>query len=564
MRLGELLVQTGRVSQSQVDAALRQQRETPGRRLGDLLVDDGALTAGELLQVLGEQFHMEVLDAIDEAWVDPSLVSRLPVDWARTRKLIPLRRENRVIVALADPAQSAAMDDLQIVLGMDVDLALAAEKDIMQAIERSYFGKTDTPADFLRELPAEPTSEAAPRREDLLRTVDAAPVTHLINLILLEALKTRASDVHVEPFEHRLRIRYRIDGLLYDQSAPPKALESALVSRLKVMARLDIAEKRLPQDGAARVRVGEREMDIRVSTVPVAEGERVVLRLLNRESALLPLPSLGLAERDLVRFREALRVPSGVVLVTGPTGSGKTTTLYAAMQELDTAHQNVLTIEDPIEYQLPDISQIQVHPKIGLTFAQGLRHILRQDPDVILVGETRDLETAEIVIRAALTGHLVFSTLHTNDAVSAVVRLVDMGIEPYLLPTAVRAVLAQRLVRTLCPACRRPANLTPDEAQAFGPAARMLEGQPLWGPFGCPACRDGYRGRTGLYELLMVDDPFQDALRACAEDRRLQEIACRGGMRTLLEDGADKVLSGLTSVAEVLRAAGREQGTASA
>jgi general secretion pathway protein E len=326
------------------------------------------------------------------------------------------------------------------------------------------------------------------------------------------------------------------------------------------MGRLDIAERRLPQDGMARVRVGEREIDIRISTIPVAEGERIVLRLLNRESALLSLPDLGMPAEVLLAFRALLKSAQGVILITGPTGSGKTTTLYAALRELDTAHFNILTIEDPIEYQLPGIGQIQVKPKIGLSFAHGLRHILRQDPDIILVGETRDLETAEILVRASLTGHLVFSTLHTNDAASAVIRLADMGIEPYLLSASIRAALAQRLVRLLCPRCKQPASLTAEEMVTLGGYAERIDRSKLFGPKGCAACLGGYRGRTGIYEFLIVTDPIQEAIRAGAGDQPLRALAREGGMRLMIEDGIGKINAGLTSVPEVLRALGPVAG----
>jgi general secretion pathway protein E len=393
-------------------------------------------------------------------------------------------------------------------------------------------------------------------RDDLLRVADQAPVTQLVNMILLDAVKAGASDVHIEPFETRVRIRIRVDGLLYEQAEPPKHVETGLVSRLKVMAKLDIAERRLPQDGTARVRVGEREIDIRVSTIPVAEGERVVLRLLNRESAARPLTDLGMSPGTIEIFRGVIREPHGVILVTGPTGSGKTTTLYATLRELDTQHINVLTIEDPIEYQLPSVGQMQVKPKIGLTFAQGLRHILRQDPDVILVGETRDLETAEVVIRAALTGHLVFTTLHTNDATSAPLRLIDMGIPPYLLSSALRASLAQRLARSLCPSCKTEYTATTDDMAAFGPAGRRLFGARLWKAKGCPNCLGGYKGRTGLFELMTINTELQEAIRGGLSAQEFRRRAGGLGMKTLLDDVLEKVLEGTTSAAEALRVVG--------
>ncbi|NLB59924.1 MAG: type II/IV secretion system protein, partial [Lentisphaerae bacterium] len=349
------------------------------------------------------------------------------------------------------------------------------------------------------------------------------------------------------------------DGLLYDQAAPPKHLEPALVSRLKVMARMDISEKRLPQDGVARVRVGQREIDIRVSSIPVAEGERVVLRLLHRDVALLPLAGLGLGDSMLADLEAILQEARGIILVCGPTGSGKTTALYAALQRLNKERTNILTIEDPIEYQLPDIGQIQVKPKIGLTFAAGLRHILRQDPDTILVGEIRDLETAEIAMRASLTGHLVFSTLHTNNAPEAIVRLCDMGIEPYLLAASLRAVLAQRLVRRLCPACRK--TILPNAAGLPALLKNKLGSQPVWEAQGCAACLEGYRGRIGLFELMVVDEELGEAVRTGhSASQALMELAIRKGMTTLLADGLAKMAQGITSLSELARAIGRSPG----
>ncbi|MDY0145149.1 MAG: ATPase, T2SS/T4P/T4SS family [Kiritimatiellia bacterium] len=495
------------------------------------------------------------LERIEEEWLDPLLIEPVPVDWVRRHVLLPIRREGRVMLAGAPETALQAYEDLALLLGVEAEWVVVPAPEIQRAIDRCYFRRAGAPAPPQSDGTE---ADAPPRREtdDLLAGSADAPVAQYVNLILLEAVKRGASDIHIEPFARELGVRYRIDGLLYSQPAPPRHLEGALVARLKVMARLDLAEKRLPQDGVARVRVGAREIDVRVSSVPVAEGERIVLRLLHRESTRYSLNELGMAPGMLSQFREILREPHGIVLVTGPTGSGKTTTLYAALGEIDTAHLNVLTIEDPIEYQLPYIGQIQVHPKIGLTFANGLRHILRQDPDVVLVGETRDIETAEIVVRASLTGHLVFTTLHTNDATGAVTRLVDMGIPPYLLAAAGRAVLAQRLIRCLCPRCRRETALSADEAAWLGQSA--LAGRPAWAATaaGCPECLGGYKGRTGIHELLAVTPAMAEAIRTGAPAAELRRLATAAGFRDMLADGADKVLAGITSVAEVLRSAG--------
>ncbi len=498
---------------------------------------------------------LPVLERIEEEWLDPALIEAVPVDWVRRQVLVPYRRDGKVEIAGAETSLLQAYEDLALLLGEEASWVVAPEGEIQRAIDRCYIRRAGAPAAL---APEDEGTAPVPRREtdDLLAGSIDAPVAQYVNLILLEAVKRGASDIHIEPYANALTVRYRIDGLLYEQPSPPRHLESALTARLKVMARLDLAEKRLPQDGVARVRAGAREIDVRVSSVPVAEGERIVLRLLHRESTRYTLNELGLSSTLLDGFREILREPHGIVLVTGPTGSGKTTTLYAALRELDTAHLNVLTIEDPIEYQLPNIGQMQVHPKIGLTFSRGLRHILRQDPDVVLVGETRDLETAEIVVRASLTGHLVFTTLHTNDAIGAVTRMVDMGIPPYLLASAARAVLAQRLVRRLCPQCRREAVLSAADAAMLGQPG--LAGRTAWEPLaqGCPDCLGGYKGRTGIHELLPVRAVLAEAIRTGMPPAEIRRLAVAEGFRDMRDDGVDKILAGVTSVSEVLRTAG--------
>jgi general secretion pathway protein E len=501
------------------------------------------------------------LEELSDEMLDPALIAGIPVEWARANRVLPIRCQGEPCLLLAALGDWARQEEVALLLGCELRPLLAAPSVIADGIERCYFRRGDSAAKFLRDMKAaaEPAAAASVSRpgEDLLHTSEEAPITQLVNLILLEAVKARASDIHFEPYLDRLRVRYRIDGILYEQSAPPKHLERPLVSRLKVMAHLDIAEKRLPQDGMAKVRVGEREIDIRVSTVPVAEGERVVLRLLNQESSLLPLADLGMPTAVRSRLEELLRAAHGIVIVAGPTGSGKTTTLYAALGTLDALRRNIMTIEDPIEYQLPNIAQIQVHPKIGLTFALGLRHVLRQDPDVILVGETRDLETAEIAIRASLTGHLVFTTLHTNDAASAVIRLMDLGIEPYLLAAALRGVVAQRLVRKLCPVCRRETSLSEEELARLGVAGAGLRGVPVWKPNRCGSCLEGYWGRVGLFEMLPVDEGFHELIRTGqGTARALRAAATARGLPTLLDDGIEKIRQGVSSLDEVLYALG--------
>jgi general secretion pathway protein E len=511
----------------------------------------------ERLRRLAREYGLEFLSSVPAEILDADLVSGLSVDWARSNCLLPVSIKGEACVLTADPAGVSQQEYLSLLLGRELRPVVAARSVILHGIEQCYYSKDDSPGDFLRGLEGRERTDAAPRSrsDDLLRVAEQAPVTQLVNLILLEAVKRRASDIHFEPFESQLRVRYRIDGVLYEQTSPPKNMEEALVSRLKVMARMDIAEKRLPQDGMAKVRVGEREIDIRVSTVPAAEGERVVLRLLDRDSVLLPLERLGMSDTILPRFRATLAEPNGIVVVSGPTGSGKTTTLYAALAELDASRKNILTIEDPIEYQLPAIGQIQVKPKIGLTFANGLRHILRQDPDIILVGETRDTETAEIALRAALTGHLVFTTLHTNDAPGAVLRMMDMGVEKYLLASCLKGILAQRLVRRLCLECRREIVLGPEQAGELGSRGSRLEGRKAWEPVGCPRCLEGYSGRVGLFEFMTVAPEVQSLIRAGDFDAQRFRDVRGAGFATLVDDGADKVAEGVTSLAEVITVA---------
>ena len=504
----------------------------------------------------GVAFHADVGD---EA-LDPALVRGIPVEWARTHGLLPVRLDGELCLLTSDPAGIEKHQDIALLVGSELRPVVAPPEVILRCIERCYFSRRESTEDFLRDMEKGAAGDgkaAESRSDDLLKTADEAPVTQLVNLILLEAVKSRASDIHMEPFQSQLRVRYRVDGVLYEQASPPKQMERALVSRIKVMAHLDIAEKRLPQDGMARVRVGEREIDIRVSTVPVAEGERVVLRLLNRDSSVMSLSDLGMPDSMLKSFNALLHEANGLVIVCGPTGSGKTTTLYAAIGQLDTKGRNVLTIEDPIEYQLPDIGQMQVKPKIGLTFARSLRHILRQDPDVVLVGETRDNETAEIAVRASLTGHLVFTTLHTNDAASAVIRMMDMAVEPYLLAAALRGTLAQRLVRRLCPACRKPVTVSARDLSLLGSAGSRLEGATVYEPSGCPACLGGYRGRLGIFELLVVDSEIEELIRGGASAaRKLRSLPGKEIRRTMLDDGVEKILAGETSLAEILYALG--------
>jgi len=510
------------------------------------------MSPSEVLREVAAHFRCGFLETLPPNALRPDILNDFPVDYARQRNVLPVWLDDQLCLLMEDPADVDALQDAALLLSGDPHPVVATEELIRAAIDAVYFEQSHTARSNAAD-PDEPAADSRAFDGDLLRSSDDAPVTRLVNSVLLQALQENASDIHIEPFPTRLRLRTRVDGILREQADLPKSLEASLTSRLKIMARLDIAEKRLPQDGTARVVVGEREIDIRMSTVPVAAGERIVLRLLRHDTSLLPLEELGMSAAGLAAFRDLLDMPHGVVWVTGPTGSGKTTSLYSALAEVDTSNRNVLTIEDPVEYQLPDIGQISVKPKIGLTFATGLRSILRQDPDIILVGETRDTETADIVVQASLTGHLVFSTLHTNDAVGSVVRLVDMGVEPFLVAESCRAAMAQRLLRRLHPERRLAFEVGESHVDEWGEWSRPLLGETVHVADG----EEGYAGRLGVFELIPFTEAFQDAIRAGANRQTLLEHAHPAGGITLHRDALNKVRAGLTDPREVARVLGR-------
>jgi len=511
------------------------------------------------IRELAEEYGVAFVEDVDGAMLDPELIAAIPVTWAREQGVLPVRIDGVASLLMCGPEGMGALQHAALVAGEDLQPAFAAREVLFTAVERAYFeGKSTAPA-----VPAAaPARAATPARadNDLLVDREAQPVTQYLNNVLLDAVRHDASDVHFDPTpEGPLRVRFRLDGVLHEQVPPPAGYAAPLVSRVKVMAGMDIAERRLPQDGMAQVRVGGKVVDIRVSTVPVADGERVVMRLLNRERSLLPMASLGMPERVLAGLRELLALPNGMVVVSGPTGSGKTTTLYSALGMLDSRRRNIMTIEDPVEYRLPAIGQIQVKPKIGLTFANGLRHILRQDPDVVLVGETRDAETAEIAVRASLTGHLVFTTLHTNDAPSAVMRLVDMGVEPYLLASCLRGVLAQRLVRRLCPHCATaiPAD-DPSMGSAEAATAKAAGCATVRRAVGCGRCLEGYAGRLGVFEYMPCGPAIVEAIHggSLAADELLAIARRDPAFCAMRDDAAAKLRAGTTTPAEVVSAMG--------
>ncbi len=513
---------------------------------------------------LARRFGLEVLERVAPEDVDAALLTRLPIAYARRNACLPLRADEagRLVVALADPSALHVIEDLRALYGRPVKAVIAPKAALLDGLNAAYDraqGSAEAVMGDIDSVGLESVAHALEEPRDLLDADDEAPIIRLVNSLLSQAVKDRASDIHVEAFEREVVVRFRIDGLLYDVIRPPRRFHPTIVARVKVLSELDIAEKRLPQDGRFRFRAAGRDIDVRVSTVPTQFGERLVLRLLDRSGALLRLEDLGLAGEHLDEVEGLLGRAHGIVLVTGPTGSGKTTTLYAALSRLNSTSRNIITIEDPIEVQLHGVGQIQVNPKIELTFASGLRSILRQDPDVVMVGEIRDGETAEIAIQSALTGHLVFSTLHTNDSFGAITRLVDMGIEPFLLSSALLGVVAQRLVRRVCPQCRVAAKAQAREAAQLG----FIEGTPIFhaGP-GCAACRQtGYRGRTGIHEILMIDDAVRALIMARADAPSIRRLAAERGMRLLRHDGATKITSGETTVEEVLRVTQEEVGT---
>ncbi|GIX49504.1 MAG: type II secretion system protein GspE [Candidatus Tectimicrobiota bacterium] len=557
MSLSEILLATTALTPEQL-AQAQELSAQKHLRLEEVLLQQRLLSEDELLQAQSQQLGLPYWKELPDSEFDPALMLQVPLAFARQHKLVPIRKENgAVLVATCRPLALQPLDDLSALLGAPVEPVLSSEREIISALNRLYDTSAQAAAKVIEDLDVRALDKLAHELEgpqDLLDQDSEAPIIQLVNLILAQAVRDRASDIHIEPFERALRVRYRIDGVLHDVLTPHKRLQAAITSRLKIMADLNIAEKRLPQDGRMAIRVRNKDIDIRVSVIPTAFGERVVLRLLDKSSMLMALEDIGMAPDVLRVYSRLIRRSHGIILVTGPTGSGKTTTLYATLQRLNSPQVNIITVEDPIEYQLDGIGQIQVNPKIDLTFANGLRSILRQDPDIIMVGEIRDRETAEIAMQASLTGHLVLSTLHTNDAASAITRLRDMGIESFLISSSVLAIMAQRLVRLLCRSCREPFRPDPELLQELGLSPQACHQVQFYRGRGCEACRGtGYRGRTGIYELLVIDDPIRALIMQNANAAMIKNAAVASGMRTLLHDGASKVLAGLTTPEEVLR-----------
>ena len=514
-------------------------------------------TAQDRALRLARALSMPFMERIPEGAVEAELAAKVPVAFAKAHRLVLAGEQGGVvIVAVADPLEMAAVDDLGLLLGRQVQVAVAPEAEILEAINRSQNQTAESAEQVIADLSEtdENIITELEESEDLLDSADEAPIIRLINLILFQAVRDKASDVHIEPYQRELKVRFRIDGVLHERFDPPKRHQALIISRIKIMAKLNIAEKRLPQDGRIQIRVAGREIDVRVSIIPTAYGESIVLRLLDKTSALLGLEELGMGPEILNELLKLIRLPHGILLVTGPTGSGKSTTLYGALSRMNSSELNIITVEDPIEYQLSGVRQMQVNPKIGLTFAKGLRSFLRHDPDVIMVGEIRDQETAEIAIQASLTGHLVFSTLHTNDSAGAMTRLIDMGVEPFLISSSVTGVLAQRLVRVICRSCKEPVLLTSERLAEIGLSSHDVQGGIIYRGAGCAEClHTGYRGRTGIYELLVMSDEVRRLVVEGADANVIRKAACGAGMKTLRQDGAAKVIRGITTIEEVLR-----------
>ena len=555
--LGEILAENCGLSEKDLQKALQIQTEKGGR-LGEILMRLKRITEADLLGALGVQWHLPVSMTLSVENLDTAFTQQTPIQFLKKFRLIPLITREKPAIAMNDPSEFQALDDLRRMLHMEsAPVVLAPASAILSVINAAYDVSGESAERVIEDMQEGEAGRILSEIEetaDLLEDTSDAPVVKLVNLMLSQAVKARASDIHIEHSQHKLRIRYRVDGILYDMLSPPKHVQSALISRIKIMAQMNIAEKRLPQDGRIKIRIADKNIDIRVSTIPVAFGERVVLRLLDKTNVLLKVSDLGMPDTDRAAFEELIGSPHGIILVTGPTGSGKTTTLYAALSSINKTDINIITIEDPIEYQIDGIGQIQTNAKIDLTFAKGLRSIVRQDPDVILVGEVRDLETAEIAIQSALTGHLVFSTLHTNDSAGAVTRLIDMGIEPFLVTSSVSAILAQRLVRVICPHCREPYTPEDESLRKVGITKEMAQNATIYRGRGCSACLDtGFRGRTGIFEFMLLDEKIKNLILKTSDANAIKRAAIERGMTTLRRDGARKVLQGITTIEEVFR-----------
>ncbi|TMK60027.1 MAG: type II secretion system protein GspE [Actinobacteria bacterium] len=549
-QLGQILIELGFITPEQLETALEEHRKTP-KSLGRVLIDLGMIKEADLVRALAEQVGLEFVD-LNEFPIDATATVLLPEALSRRYRAIPIgERDGRLLVAMSDPANVYALDDIRTITGREVQPVVATANDVEQAIQK--FSGMDSQVEAMASIAAEAVDETTAELEE---AHEDAPIVKLVNAIMTQAVGDRASDVHLEPAELNVRIRFRVDGVLHEPMPPaPKNIQGGLISRLKVMADLNIAERRVPQDGRISMKVGGRALDLRVATLPTVYGEKVVIRVLDKSNALLRLEDLGFLENAYDRFSESFRKPYGAILVTGPTGSGKSTTMYSTLNILNEESKNIITVEDPVEYRLAGVNQMQVNPKAGLTFASALRSILRADPDIVLIGEIRDKETATIAIEAALTGHLVLSSLHTNDAPAAISRLVEMDVETFLVASAIDAVVAQRLARKLCERCQVPYKPEQAELQAAGfPEWLWPEIPELRKSQGCPACANtGYRGRIGLYEVMQMSEEIERLTVERASADAIRTVAVQQGMMTLRDDGLEKARMGITTLDEVAR-----------
>jgi type IV pilus assembly protein PilB len=550
----EILLEHEYISAEQVQYAQSQVGSKPGTAV-DILIREKVIEPLHVLQVLGDLFGMEVV-TLHGVEIAQEVRDMVPVDIARRYRAVPVyKTDDSLTVAFSDPLEDT-IDSLRYVLKCHVEGVLASPDEVDVMLDKYYQSETSVD-DIMRSLDDDTVDVEMQERlmpSDEAATESDAPIIKLVSMLILEAYRNRASDIHLEPMEKRFRVRYRIDGVLHEVDSPPKRLQSAVINRVKLMAEMKISEKRIPQDGRIQLNVSGRELDLRVSTVPSSQGESIVMRILDKQNVALGLPRLGFFSDDQQTFENLIASPDGIILVTGPTGSGKTTTLYACLHHINRPDRKIITVEDPVEYQLSGINQVQVSEDIGMTFSLALRAILRQAPNIVMIGEIRDLETATIATEASLTGHLVFSTLHTNDAPSAVTRLQDIGVKPFLVASALRAVIAQRLVRSICDQCKEEYMAEPSEVVGLGPQAQMLLGQPLMRGRGCAKCSlTGYSGRKGIFEVFLMDDSLQHMIFEKRPVTELRAYAREQGMRTLREDGIRKVAAGVTTAAEIMR-----------
>ena len=578
--LTQILKQHCHVSDSDIMDALKV-REEKGGDIGSILIMKKVISENQLLEALSLQYDIPFWTKLPLEAIGKDFAQQVPSPFLKKHQIVPLEKRwqtfagtvsgefqdtfdidrdsghDGIIIAINDPGNFQPMDDLARLLGIDTyDIVLAPKDEIISAINLSYDFSRDSAEQLVQNMEESDSMIISEIEDtaDLLDDTSDAPIIKLANHIISQSIKARASDIHIEPYQESFKVRYRVDGILYDLLTPPKWIQASLISRIKVMAKMNIAEKRLPQDGRINLKIGNQEIDVRVSTIPTSFGERVVMRLLNKTSSLMRLSELGLDAEMLKRLKKLVASPNGMILMTGPTGSGKTTTLYALLSSINSPDINIITIEDPIEYQINGISQIQVNPKIDLTFARGLRSIVRQDPDVVLVGEIRDHETAEIAVQSALTGHLVFSTLHTNDSAGAITRLVDIGIEPFLISSSVIAVAAQRLVRVLCEHCKELHHPDSTMLAAIGIPSETTHGSEIYTAMGCEKCfHTGYRGRIGIYELMLIGQELKSLILKSFDANRIMEEARKLNMVSLRQAGIKKVLKGVTTIEEILR-----------